>query len=128
MDFWTYVDKGTGDECWIWRGALDRYGYGQVKYRGKNWRAHRLAYFLLGIPLPERQDHECNNRACVRPEHLRPLTQRQNVLRSLTNPLAINARKTECKNGHPFDELNTGYDTRPGHAGRYCVTCKRSRR
>lgn len=36
----------------------------------------------------------------------------------------LNARKRECKHGHPFDEENT-YQYRPNH--RMCKTCARER-
>jgi hypothetical protein len=45
---------------------------------------------------------------------------RENVLRS-DNACALNARRTECPYGHPFDESNTY------HYGnqRYCRACRR---
>lgn len=73
-----YVDK-SGD-CWVWTGALGPRGYGQFRYDGATRRAHRVAYMLAYGPLTQAQtvDHRCRNTSCVRPEHLRIVTQKQN--------------------------------------------------
>lgn len=62
----------------------------------------------------------CRNRACVRPSHLEPVTGKVNSLRGL-GAGALNARKTHCVNGHPFDSGNT--IMRPKR--RLCRECKR---
>jgi hypothetical protein len=82
-DFWSKVDKSDG--CWTWTGYVTDTGYGRPRYRvdGKQYflRAHRLAYeFLIG-PIPDGLilDHTCHQRACVNPDHLRPVTDKQNI-------------------------------------------------
>lgn len=69
--FWSKVDI-TG-ECWIWMGAKQSQGYGNVVYGGKHYRANRLAYVLAYGSLPDGAVvmHTCDNPPCVRPEHLR---------------------------------------------------------
>ena len=57
-----------------------------------------------------------------RPGHLDPVTLRGNILRG-EGLAAINARKTHCKRGHPFDEENT-YVFSDGR--RQCKACVRS--
>lgn len=81
--FWSKVDKG--DNCWNWTGYISDTGYGRPRFRvgGKQYflRAHRMSYeFKIGpIPAGMILDHTCHNRACVNPEHLRPVTDKQNI-------------------------------------------------
>lgn len=65
--------------CWLWTASKDRGGYGHIKWGGKLVRAHRLVYSLLvGDPGPQ-LDHRCFNRACVNPEHLRSVVNKENA-------------------------------------------------
>lgn len=68
--FWANVQKGDG--CWEWQGCTEKDGYGVFFMWGRQWRAHRLAYILThGHVLPNVSVlHECDNRRCVRPDHL----------------------------------------------------------
>lgn len=76
--FWRMVDK-DGD-CWFWLGNKDQLGYGRVKRNYATTMAHRYAWIISGheLPLGQVLDHLCHNRGCVRPEHLRAVTQAQN--------------------------------------------------
>lgn len=114
------IDIGTG--CWVWQGILTWKGYGEFKSEGRKFAAHRWAYqtYVGVIPHGLQIDHLCRNRACVNPGHMELVTPRENTLRGF-GPSALNARKTHCKWGHPFDEANTRYVKR----GRECFECKR---
>jgi hypothetical protein len=94
------VDPETG--CWIWN-SLDRHGYGTVRFEGSLHLAHRLMYERTIGPVPEGLDldHLCRNRACANPDHLEPVTRKENVARGLMVGL-----RTHCKNGHPWIEEN----------------------
>lgn len=113
------------DTCWLWTGALNK-GYGVTSYLDKDLPAHRFIYQrMVGeIPKDYELDHLCKVTNCVNPEHLEAVTVQVNSHRS-NNIGGVNARKTHCIYGHPFNEKNTFNIPIPnGNVGRGCRTCK----
>jgi hypothetical protein len=86
--FWANVDK-TGQQvphmdtpCWEWKGPVARNGYGLVE--GTPWSggsSHIYSWKLHHGAIPKGQQvlHKCDNRLCVRPDHLYLGTAEQNV-------------------------------------------------
>lgn len=125
--FWKKVSK-QDNGCWLWTGALVN-GYGQILVGKRRILAHRFAYELLVGPIPDgiTLDHLCRVRNCVNPEHLEPCTMKDNTLRGV-GLSAINARKTHCKHGHPFDAKNTYLRLTGGRTCRSCCAARERRR
>ena len=105
--------------CWLWKGNKAN-GYGKFKLNSKDLRAHRLAYLYWKGEIPEGLvlDHLCRNPACVNPNHLEPVTIKENLMRGF-GACAIHARKTHCIHGHEFTPENTYFDK----IGRHCRMC-----
>lgn len=113
------VDPDTG--CWLWTGALNGKGYGQIGVEGRSRSTHRVAYEALVGPIPDglQLDHLCRVRHCANPEHLEPVTGAENLARS---PLM--GSKTHCLRGHPLSGFNV---IRNGNR-RYCRECHCARK
>jgi hypothetical protein len=78
--FWANVQKSEG--CWLWIGLRITSGYGQFWFGKRKVRmAHRAAYELMVGPIPPGfiLRHRCDNPPCVRPDHLEPGTQKDNI-------------------------------------------------
>lgn len=116
QSFWERVERTS--TCWLWIGPTTEKGYGLMSIRREvGWtsiRAHRYAYELLVGPIPDGLliHHECRNRACVNPAHLRSVTNREN-----TTLGGRERRRDRCVRGHPL--------LRDGRDKGYCPTCRR---
>lgn len=121
----------TESGCIVWLGGLNGVGYGQF-YKGRSsldetgkTYAHRWSYEYHVGPIPDglHLDHLCRNRRCVNPDHLEPVTIRENLLRG-ESPSAKHAVKTHCPAGHPYSGSNL-HLTPSGQ--RKCRACDRTR-
>jgi len=118
-----------GKGCCIWMGATagrDR-SHGHINTDGKTYRyVHIIVYeYIYGsVPKGLVLDHICDNGLCVWPYHLKPVTNKVNILRG-NSPSAINARKDTCIYGHLYTSENTY--KRPGKSGRECRICLKAR-
>lgn len=134
--FWIKVDRaGPMSEarpdlgsCWIWTASVKPNGYSQfaMRHEGKKLvvHAHRLAYELHVGPIPPglQLDHLCRIRRCVRPSHLEPVTQQENLRRGRSG--VWQTEKTHCPAGHPYSGANLALWKRAdGGVSRQCRKC-----
>ncbi len=69
--FWSKVSRSLG--CWEWKGTRNNHGYGVFAPVGqKQVAAHRYMWQLVNGPIPDTALvlHACDNKWCVRPDHL----------------------------------------------------------
>lgn len=128
-------------ECIRWHLHIYENGYGQGNIpgtSGKHMNAHRLVWIQTFGEIPDKMvvDHichteavqrgeceggfSCQHRACVNPEHLRLVTQQENVRAGKHN---IDNR-SHCNQGHPFIKENIMVRK---NGRRECAECNRER-
>ena len=128
--FWAKVDKPDNKKatCWTWAGYVDKAGYGVFRYKNKNMAAHRASYLInngeIGEGLVIR--HTCDNPQCVRPSHLIPGTQLENMLDKVERDRAGRGviKSTHCPKGHEYADPEHYYLN--GHK-QGCRTCRNER-
>lgn len=71
---------GDPNGCWRYLSPLNTYGYGQVTIRENIILAHRVMWNLFWGRIPTNQSilHNCHNRQCVNPFHMRIGTKKEN--------------------------------------------------
>lgn len=132
--------------CWLWTAAVNREGYGVVRWPRKMARAHRAIYEILVGPIPKPTlNHECRVRCCVNPAHLTPMTLAENTMEPKSlSPSKLNSERMACpKHGIPYShreerdrwrrcgacitEKNRAYKAkwRASHGAGYISPCRR---
>jgi len=113
------------NSCWLWAKSSNQKGYGKVwnKATQRLEMAHRFMYeALIGkIPSDLTLDHLCRTPQCINPEHMEPVTNRENILRG-EGIAAKNIKKTYCKHGHLLKDNVYIFRT-----SRICRTCQNIR-
>lgn len=126
----------TATGCWeiqgfthkTYVGKTDR-GYGGMSYRGKNWRAHRLSYFLHYGSIDPKLDvmHSCDNPPCLNPEHLSLGTRKQNIQDAIKKRRGHKAQllkdRTHCPRGHAYAEHAHLSPNKGGWVQKACKMC-----
>lgn len=110
----------TSSGCWEWQGPKSHNGYGVLSLPQNlkellGSRVHRITYQIYVGDIPEglQLDHLCRNRPCVNPQHVEPVTAKENIRRGETGKhnkhrgWLYQRMTTACVHGHPYDEKNT---------------------
>lgn len=105
--FWSRVEIGLKDECWLWKGPkMLASPYSPDIFYGNylGFKVHRIAYTVLVEAIPEglTLDHVkargCTSTLCCNPAHLEPVSMAEQVRRRDGEKSVT--RVTLCKWGH----------------------------
>ncbi len=131
--FWDKV-KTDPYGCWEWQAYVDQNGYGQFMVMGKRWFAHRFSWTISTGQIPAGMliCHSCDNKKCVRPDHLFLGDHSINALDALSKvlfkPGNRNLNKPRCIRGHGFTKDNTyRFKNGEGKDRRQCRACNKMR-
>lgn len=114
--------------CLVFDGSRSEHGYGRLSVRGRQMKAHRLAWIIQNGPIPDGLHvlHTCDNPPCCNPEHLFLGTHQDNMTDASVKgrfmpDKNVQSKKTHCPNGHAY----SGGNLLAAHGKRYCRTCRR---
>lgn len=115
-----------GDGCWEWQASSrnDR-GYGAILVECRPRMAHRVAWEVWNGPIPDGLNvlHRCDNRRCIRPDHLFLGTHLDNMQDAVTKERSRRFGVTHCVHGHEYTDNNTRWC----RGQRVCIACARER-
>jgi len=92
-------------KCWEWTGGCIPDGYGAKRWNGQNDLAHRVSWIISNGSIPDSLLvlHKCDNRKCVRPDHLFLGTKKDNSDDMIAKGRKVNPEQRGEKN--PFCKL-----------------------
>jgi len=109
-------------QCYVWKGALFRSGYGRISAGDNKHRAHRVIWEAVHGPISRGMQvlHNCDNPRCIRVDHLRLGTHKDNMhdmSMKKRAPGRPGAREAQffCKRGHIYG---------PARKYKGCQTCE----
>ena len=116
--------------CDEWEGTLSDTGYGRLYFgRIENREAYIYAHRLIWMQTyghlesDEFVCHKCDNRRCIRLDHLFVGTQQDNMRDMVSKGRHWQHKVTACPKGHEYTAANT----RIYKGGRFCRECNRLR-
>ncbi len=122
-NFWSKVDRS--DECWLWKGYVDKHGYGKKHVRPYGTQlSHRISYAIANGPISKIIMHKCDQPLCCRPDHLKEGTYKENTQDMLSKGRNRNQNtgKLVCTHGHELTGGNVYIMGKSNH--RRCRACQ----
>lgn len=109
--------------CWEWKSRTGRYGL--VRVNGVMTSAHRATYIKLRGKIPDglELDHLCRNPLCVNPDHLEPVTAKENTRRKKATKLnveRVGQMRQRRSEGAKLSDLAEEFNLSPGHVSEIC--------
>ena len=103
--FFEHIDKTSSvNGCWIWKGHINKAGYGRIRRDHKDMSTHRYSWLIHNGDIPKNMFicHKCDNPICCNPEHLFLGTPKDN------SQDRKNKKRNRDQNGskHNFAKLN----------------------
>lgn len=107
-------DRGYQSPCWVWLRQTVQ-GYPSINIDHRNIYVHRALYESRHGPIPPkaRLDHLCRQRACINPDHLEAVTNRENVFRMYVAMVAKALSKEMETGGGIYTDLFALYGIQP---------------
>lgn len=124
-----YKRVNKTETCWEWTGTTSR-GYGQMITNGRTLPTHRLSFCLDVGPIPKGLHvcHHCDNKRCIRPDHLFLGTPSDNMRDAVKKNIFTTRSTIHCKKGHFFSPENTyRYKDASGKQHRSCRVCVKNK-
>lgn len=118
--FWAKVKKT--ETCWLWEGYKNPSGYGRFNAgKGKMMLVHRYSFEQAYGEIPKGTviDHICRKRNCVNPDHLRAVTDMENITASGSLANAAKIYCPKCGGDYLWRKCNEPH--------RFCPTCSPGR-
>jgi hypothetical protein len=75
------VDRGYETPCLVWTRGQSARGYGKREHAGQNRPTHIDAWEAANGPVPAGHvlHHDCEQKDCLEPSHMRPVTRAEHV-------------------------------------------------
>lgn len=92
------------DKCWICTShAKMTSGYPRINRNGKGYGLHRYVYELFKGNIPKNYVimHECDNKLCINPDHLKIGTQQDNM-----NDMKNKGKSPKSSKGNMYKRIN----------------------